>query len=1085
MRSVKVGLNEKWYLGLDIGTNSVGFCATNASYDILTKGNKLQAGARLFEEAHDASTRRVKRSIRRQRARLRNRIDMLQAIFADNIDDKFFLSLNESRLYLDDKTVKNKYTLFNDSDFTDVDFYKKFPTIYHLRQYLLTTPAPDIRLLYLVCHHMMKNRGHFLFQEFNPKQSSSNIQSIIESINDGIKKVFSDSNDAVNLKLLSTDNIEQKFAEAKKIKRETDCWSKLAEILNPAKDSLLTKIFKIVKGDKISLNVFNPENTNEACEEILGSDILKKLKFKEATFDENFAKVTDSGLLTDDQISLIVHCKELYDCIKLNLILDGAETISEAMLKRYNNHKNDLRVLKSFVKNNYPESYSDLFRDTNKDAKFATYTNYVKSSISNNKKVVSYCQRCVSAIPKEDRKNVLVTSEYDSFIKTVKSLIESKGLAESAKESEEYKYIKAKLDENTFCKKLRTIDNAYFPNQLNAYELRKILLTQQTLFPDFLTDDVIEKIIKLLTFRIPYYVGPLSDLHDKFSWVKRTTPHSTTPITPFNFNEEIDEFATGEAFITRMISKCTYLKNEYVLPKQSILYQEYMVLNELNNLKINGNRITQDIKEFLYKDVCLRKSNITKSVLIKSLKNAGKITDNDTLGKGDDLDPGFKSSLSSLISCKNILGVKYDQNLTTNQLLMCENIIRYLTVFGDEKQPVKERIDKEYGSILTEDQIEKFLNLSCAAWGRLSRKFLSGIKTTELKAPLNEVSIIDILKNTTMNLMEILNSNYYAESFIDIVRNINNEQDGNNQITYDDVNNLYCSPAVKRAIWQAYLITDELVKINKTPPAGVFIEVTRSEDIAKKKKLQSSRKQVIEELIKNIKSDPKYDGYAPDKLNNELTKLTNDKLRSDKIFFYFMQLGRCMYSGEPIDLDELLNNNNKYDIDHIYPQCQILDDSLSNRVLVYRSENLKKGKNYPIANSVRDKMIRFWNLLHAKKFIDDKKLQRLKSASPISESEIAAFNNRQLVNTSQAAKCVAEILQKKFQSSKTKIVYSKAEVVSRFRQLMKIVKCRFINDIHHAHDAYLNIVVGNVWYQMFTNRAVSGSDRYANLVNAP
>ena len=243
MQSVKVGLNEKWYLGLDIGTNSVGFCATNASYDILTKGNKLQAGARLFEEAHDASTRRVKRSIRRQRARLRNRIDMLQAIFADNIDDKFFLSLNESRLYLDDKTVKNKYTLFNDSDFTDVDFYKKFPTIYHLRQYLLTTPDPDIRLLYLVCHHMMKNRGHFLFQEFNPKQSSSNIQSIIESINDGIKKVFSDSDDAVNLKLLSTDNIEQKFAEAKKIKRETDCWSKLAEILNPAKDSLLTKIF--------------------------------------------------------------------------------------------------------------------------------------------------------------------------------------------------------------------------------------------------------------------------------------------------------------------------------------------------------------------------------------------------------------------------------------------------------------------------------------------------------------------------------------------------------------------------------------------------------------------------------------------------------------------------------------------------------------------------------------------------------------------------------------------------------------------------------------------------------------------------
>lgn len=51
----------------------------------------------------------------------------------------------------------------------------------------------------------------------------------------------------------------------------------------------------------------------------------------------------------------------------------------------------------------------------------------------------------------------------------------------------------------------------------------------------------------------------------------------------------------------------------------------------------------------------------------------------------------------------------------------------------------------------------------------------------------------------------------------------------------------------------------------------------------------------------------------------------------------------------------------------------------------------------------------------------------------------------------------------------TKIVYSKAETVSMFRNKFDIVKCREINDFHHAHDAYLNIVVGNVYNTKFTN----------------
>lgn len=34
------GVARDWYLGLDVGTNSVGFAATDINYTILTKGGK-------------------------------------------------------------------------------------------------------------------------------------------------------------------------------------------------------------------------------------------------------------------------------------------------------------------------------------------------------------------------------------------------------------------------------------------------------------------------------------------------------------------------------------------------------------------------------------------------------------------------------------------------------------------------------------------------------------------------------------------------------------------------------------------------------------------------------------------------------------------------------------------------------------------------------------------------------------------------------------------------------------------------------------------------------------------------------------
>ena len=77
-------------------------------------------------------------------------------------------------------------------------------------------------------------------------------------------------------------------------------------------------------------------------------------------------------------------------------------------------------------------------------------------------------------------------------------------------------------------------------------------------------------------------------------------------------------------------------------------------------------------------------------------------------------------------------------------------------------------------------------------------------------------------------------------------------------------------------------------------------------------------------------------------------------------------MGKCMYSGESIDLARLAVD---YDIDHIYPQSAVKDDSLDNRVLVKRELNAAKKDRYPLAEDVRKAMHPFWTELKKRGFI--------------------------------------------------------------------------------------------------------------------
>lgn len=118
--------NKKYNIGLDIGTNSVGWAVVESGQQkIIKKGGKALWGARLFDTASTAKDRRLKRSTRRRYDRRRQRIKLLQDEFANEInkvDSEFYKKLQDSFLSSNDKnntktelTDFDKYNIFSNN----------------------------------------------------------------------------------------------------------------------------------------------------------------------------------------------------------------------------------------------------------------------------------------------------------------------------------------------------------------------------------------------------------------------------------------------------------------------------------------------------------------------------------------------------------------------------------------------------------------------------------------------------------------------------------------------------------------------------------------------------------------------------------------------------------------------------------------------------------------------------------------------------------------------------------------------------------------------------------------------------------
>lgn len=987
--------NIKYYIGVDIGTNSVGWAVIDENGNLLKKGKHHLWGSRLFDQAQTAQNRRNYRSSRRRYNKRRQRIGLLRLIMSDmvlEVDPSFFIRL-EKTTFLDkeDKKAilkdnyKMNYNLFCDEDYNDKKYFKDYPTIYHLRKKLCESDEKaDPRLIYLALHHIVKYRGNFLYEgqelHLEPSNKEEDLKILFDILGKNNDTVYDISEEQIQF-ILKT--VVENISKTAKV---DECMSQLK--LNSEDKKIVKEFMRGLVGNKFNVSKLYMHEDLQFDDEDL------KLQFSDKSYEE---KITEYENVLEEKMEFIDLMQRFYSWIELSKIVGSDSqhaSISGAMVNIYESHREDLRTLKEVMLKIGKKEYDEMFKPTSKNV--VNYYNYVNPVACSGDKT-------------------------DGFYKYVKKAIEK---SDDSRKDE----ILQKIANETYMLKQTSKNNAYIPYQMQKDELIKILDHQEKYYP--VLKENRDKIISILEFRIPYYYGPL-DGNKQFGWLIKKKGKENERILPWNHQEIVDVQETAAQFIKKLTNYCTYLPIEKVMPQKSLTCSMYEVLSEVNKIRIDGKLLPIDTKNRLIEDLFFKRKTVKEKDLINWLKQnqltVGEIT-------GYQKEKAFSSSLAPWIDFKEIFDEINDSNYD-----LIEKIIEDTTIFN-EGSILKERLKKVYN--LDQNKIKKIMKLKYSGWSRLSKKLINGIRADNKFG--SSVSILDVMKESHMTLMEIINDQDLGFKQIIEKENFKNET---GSFEYEDIENLAGSPALKRGIWQTLQVIEEIKNYMGHEPKNIYIEFAREEQ---EKVRTTTRVKKLKSIYNDIKNQ--LDVHGKEVYSN-LNKQDEKSSIEKRLYLYYTQLGKCMYSGESLDIDKLSN----YEIDHIFPRTLTSDDSLDNLVLVKKKENQRKLDDLVLPLEIRNKMEVFWKKLYDNGLITQTKYYRL-MRDEFRRDQIDKFINRQLVETRQIIKHVANIIENHFED--TKVFTVRANLSHEFREKYGIYKNRNVNDFHHAHDAYIACIIG-------------------------
>lgn len=564
----------------------------------------------------------------------------------------------------------------------------------------------------------------------------------------------------------------------------------------------------------------------------------------------------------------------------------------------------------------------------------------------------------------------------------------------------------------------------------------KAILKKQARHHRKLKKDFREEYISIFNRKRAYFEGPGNEL-SRTDYGKYTT----------RIDEETGKYITEDNIFEKLVGRCTIYPDERRASSASYTAQEFNLLNDLNNLTVNGRKLSKDEKTRIIEMVQTERTASVSRFIKTVVGEDTVIIEGARVDKNDKKIYHCFEAYNKIRKALNRIHVDYKNTFSIEEM----DLIGDILTLNDDKQAIIDSFNRS-GLKISDEIINVLVGVRgknvrlFSKWHSLSEKLMREIIPIMYEEGENQMQILTKMGLFRPSLYSLKGLKYIPDK--ELLESIYN-------------------PVVRKSVHVSIKVINAYIR-KYGYPKQIVIEMPRDKNSEERKKFIRKIQRENEKEIKLIEKKIK------DKYNIEISPedYASHKSLALKLKLWNEQKGKCLYSGKDIDVTELIENRLDFEIGYIIPLSISLDDSRNNKVLVYASENLRKGINTPYY--YLRSIDREWDYEKYKEYVLSLDLKIKKVLNLLFEKDItkldvvSGFINRNLNDTAYASSLVLNILQKFFAANEidTSVSVIRGEFTHQMRANLKLDKSRVESYSHHAVDAML-IALSKMGYDLY------------------
>ena len=483
--------------------------------------------------------------------------------------------------------------------------------------------------------------------------------------------------------------------------------------------------------------------------------------------------------------------------------------------------------------------------------------------------------------------------------------------------------------------------------------------------------------------------------------------------------------------INRMIGKCQFETDEQRSAKACYSFEYFTLLSAINHIRLNEDGHSSPLSNEQRKtiiELAHQKADMNYSVIRTALGIPDSCTFNTvTYQKDKTQEESEKKAKFNYLKAYHTMRKAFDKlsknyflTFSLNQRNQLGEILSKYKTSGKIRPTLK-------NAGFSDEEIDIAEEMSFSKYGHLS------VKACE--------KIIPYLENGD-------NYNDACEKAgYDFRSHAGNEKSRLLPPLDSDAKNVLTSPVVLRALSQSIKVVNAIIRERVCSPTFINVELAR--EMAKDFSERNAIKK--ENDLNHAENDRRME-----RIKNEFQRNNPSGLDLVKLRLFEEQQEISPYSQKKIERSRLFETG-YVEVDHIIPYSDSFDDSYSNKVLVFTSENRDKGNRTPLQYLEKEQAEKFRVWVNSSVTNPRKRENLLKEK--VTQEDREKFKERNLTDTKTASKFLMNYIRDNlefapFNVSRQKHVNAvNGRITSFIRKRWGITKVRANGDLHHAVDA--------------------------------